>query len=55
MGSYSVVVGSRVTLVPDARRLPGRLPPMLLLVMLIESAMPTANNLMMMCELAGKP
>jgi len=29
------------------------LPPMLLLVMLIESAMPTANNLMMMCELAG--
>lgn len=30
-----------------------RLPPLLLLVILMESAMPTANNLMMMCELAG--
>jgi predicted permease len=30
-----------------------RLPPLLLLVMLMQSAMPTANNLMMMCELAG--
>lgn len=29
------------------------LPPLLLLVILMESAMPTANNLMMMCELAG--
>ena len=29
------------------------LPPMLALVLCIESAMPTANNLMMMCELAG--
>ena len=55
MGGILVVLGSWVTLVPDARRLPSRLPPMLLLVMLIESAMPTANNLMMMCELAGKP
>lgn len=30
------------------------LPPMLLLVMLMESGMPTANNLMLMCELAGE-
>ena len=29
------------------------LPPMLMLVMCIEASMPTANNLMMMCELAG--
>lgn len=29
------------------------LPPMLVVVMVLESATPTANNLMMMCELAG--
>lgn len=54
------IVLSKLLLMPLAALVLGfwlrevvQLPPMLLLVMLIESAMPTANNLMMMCELAG--
>ena len=42
-----------LALVAALRAAAPSLPPVLLLVALIESATPTANNLMMMCELAG--